>query len=59
MHLHVFFARRDPADNQFYFIDPYGIYSIPSCYPSATTGAISGACARYPITWKGGGPQYP
>src|SRR5262249_9662203 len=23
-HLHIFFARRDPTDNEWYFIDPYG-----------------------------------
>lgn len=59
MHLHIFFAAKDATDNRFYFIDPYGIYSIPSCYPSATTGATGGICARYPIAWKGGTPQYP
>ena len=57
-HLHIFFTVKDPTDNRFYFIDPYGIYSIPSCYPAATTGA-TGTCARYPIAWKGGTPQYP
>jgi hypothetical protein len=58
-HLHIFFAAKDATDNQFYFIDPYGIYSIPNCYPTATTGATGGICARYPIAWKGGAPQYP
>ena len=41
------------------FIDPYGIYGYPSCYPTATTGATGGICARYPSAWKGGAPQYP
>ena len=58
-HLHVFFAVRDPSNNQFYFLDPYGISGIPSCYPTATTGSTGGICARYPIAWKGGTPQYP
>ncbi|MBZ5521778.1 MAG: hypothetical protein LAP21_06015 [Acidobacteriia bacterium] len=30
-HLHIFFTRRDPSNNQFYFIDPYGIYAMPNC----------------------------
>jgi hypothetical protein len=58
-HLHIFFAHRDPSDNEWYFIDPYGIYSSPSCYPSKLTDPITIACARYPIAWKGGKPQYP
>jgi hypothetical protein len=58
-HLHIFFARRDPSNNEWYFIDPYGIYGPPSCYPAELTDSINKACARYPITWKGGKPQYP
>jgi hypothetical protein len=58
-HLHIFFTVRDRSNDRFYFIDPYGIYSIPSCYPSATTGSSGGICARYPIAWKGGTPAYP
>ena len=58
-HLHIFFTRKDPSDNRYYFIDPYGIYGIPSCYPAGTTDQIGGACARYPNAWKGGRPQYP
>jgi hypothetical protein len=58
-HLHIFFTVKDPANSQFYFFDPYGIYAYPSCYPAATTGATGGVCARYPIAWKGGSPQYP
>ena len=58
-HLHLFTTARDASDNRFYFIDPYGIYGIPSCYPSATTGAAGGSCTRYPVAWKGGVPQYP
>jgi murein DD-endopeptidase MepM/ murein hydrolase activator NlpD len=59
-HLHIFFAHRDPADNNWYFIDPYGIYSYPDgCYPSGVTDAGSGPCVRYSVAWKGGHPQYP
>jgi murein DD-endopeptidase MepM/ murein hydrolase activator NlpD len=56
-HLHIFFAHKD-SDGHWYFFDPYGIYSFPSCYPSAVNGTITTACARYPIAWKGGSPQY-
>jgi hypothetical protein len=58
-HLHVFFCRRDLSNNQWYFFDPYGIYALPGCYPAGVTDAITGACARYPIAWKDGRPQYP
>jgi hypothetical protein len=58
-HLHIFFARRDPTNNEWYFFDPYGIYAMPTCYPAGVTDAITGACARYPIVWRDGRPQYP
>lgn len=58
-HLHIFFAHRDPVDNRWYFFDPYGIYSYPSCYPSGVNQSITTACARYPIAWKNGRPNYP
>ena len=58
-HLHIFFARRDPTDNEWYFIDPYGIYGPPSCYPPTFADPINISCARYSIAWKGGNPQYP
>jgi hypothetical protein len=57
-HLHIFFAYRDPVDNRWYFIDPYGIYACGSCYPSTVDGGSSNGCARYPVTWKGGKPGY-
>lgn len=57
-HLHIFFAHRDPVDNKWYFIDPYGIYSYPDFYPAPVDGAINKACARYPISWKTGNPTY-
>ena len=56
-HLHIFFARRDPTDNEWYFIDPYGIYSSGACYPALNT-PIQTPCARYPIAWKAGKAQY-
>ncbi len=49
-HLHLFVARRDPTNNEFYFVDPYGIYAGPACYPS-TAGGKGGTCARYPNIW--------
>ncbi len=58
-HLHLFCAHRDPTDNEWYFVDPYGIYAPPNCYPANLTDPITTACARYPIAWKGGKPQYP
>jgi hypothetical protein len=57
-HLHIFFACRDTTNNEWYFIDPYGIYGPPDCYPANFPDPIGG-CARYPITWLGGKPQYP
>jgi hypothetical protein len=58
-HLHVFFCRRDPTDNEWYFIDPYGIYAPGgSCYPAFNT-PITTSCARYSVAWKGGKAQYP
>ncbi len=57
-HLHIFFARRDPTDNEWYFIDPYGIYSYGACYPVFNT-LITTPCARYPVAWVGGKAQYP
>ena len=59
-HLHIFFCYRDPADNRWYFIDPYGIYAYPNpCYPKGVTAAATGPCVRYSVAWKGGQPQYP
>ncbi|MEI6947588.1 M23 family metallopeptidase [Paraflavisolibacter sp. H34] len=57
-HLHIFYARRDPTDNRWYFFDPYGIYDMPNCYPSGVTDAINTPCARYPNAWRNGVPQY-
>jgi len=58
-HLHIFHCRRDTTNNAWYFIDPYGIYGPPVCYPANITDAINTPCSRYPIAWKGGKPQYP
>lgn len=57
-HLHIFFCRRDPTDNQWYFVDPYGIYASGNCYPGINK-SVATACARYPNLWKGGKAQYP
>ena len=59
-HLHIFFVRRDPTDGNWYFIDPYGVYSYPAAgYPPGVTDAATGSCVRYSVAWKGGHPQYP
>ena len=58
IHLHIFFARRDLTNNKWYFIDPYGIYSLPKCYPSKLTDPIKTPCSRYPIAWKGNRPRF-
>jgi hypothetical protein len=60
-HLHLFTARKDPANGTWYFIDPYGVYSYPDGggYPPAVTGGASAPCRRYSVAWKNGGPQYP
>jgi hypothetical protein len=57
-HLHIFFAHEDDTDNRWYFIDPYGIYSYPDCYPKAVDGASTNSCARYPVSWKNGQPAF-
>lgn len=57
-HLHIFFTRKDPTNNVFYFLDPYGIYGVPSCYPSNIIGSYSSPCVRYPILWQNGYMQY-
>ncbi|KOP24655.1 hypothetical protein AMR41_19960 [Hapalosiphon sp. MRB220] len=57
-HLHIFFCRRDLTNNEWYFIDPYGIYGPPNCYPANVTDPITTPCARYPIAWKGGKPTF-
>jgi murein DD-endopeptidase MepM/ murein hydrolase activator NlpD len=60
-HLHIFFTRKDKTNNEFYFVDPYGIYGVPSCYPNPIVGPYPSSqniCARYPILFKNGYPQY-
>ena len=57
-HLHIFWTRRD-ADGQFYFYDPYGLYSTPDNYAAGVTDATGGPCVRYPVGWNGGKPEYP
>ena len=58
-HLHIFFARRDPLDKKWYLFDPYGIYGHEQCYPTGMTDSLNVPCARYPIAWKNGKPEYP
>ncbi len=57
-HLHIFFTYKDPTDSQWYFFDPYGIYSEPYCYPVGVNEKINGQCSRYPVAWKNGNPDY-
>jgi murein DD-endopeptidase MepM/ murein hydrolase activator NlpD len=58
-HLHIFFAHRDPTDDNWYFFDPYGIYALPDCYPPGITDALDTDCVRYPIAWLNAHPTYP
>jgi hypothetical protein len=58
-HLHIFYARKDATDGNWYFFDPYGIYASPACYPTLTTDPVFTDCARYPVKWMGNQPQYP
>ena len=61
-HLHLFVAHRDPTNDQWYFIDPYGIYGPSECYPTrddAEGASASTPCIRYPVAWLGGLPQLP
>jgi hypothetical protein len=58
-HLHIFWARRDPTNNEWYLFDPYGIYAMPDCYPANVTDTITTSCARYPVAWKNRKPEYP
>ena len=44
-------TRRDPSDNRYYFVDPYGIYAMPPCYPAQMGSTATGTCGRYPNLW--------
>jgi len=50
VHLHVFFARRDASDGAWILFDPWGVYGIPSCYPSGTPKGRS--LQGFPSAWK-------
>jgi hypothetical protein len=50
VHLHVFFARHDPADGAWVLLDPWGVYGPPTCYP---TGFSKGRSLQgFPAAWK-------
>jgi len=50
VHLHVFYARRDPADGAWVLFDPWGVYGVASCYPA---GVSRGKSAQgFPSAWK-------
>ena len=55
----IFFAHRDPTDSNWYFFDPYGIYSTPECYPVGVNDPLTTDCVRYPVAWLSGSPEYP
>ena len=59
IHLHIYFAKRDLSNNNWYLIDPYGIYSQRDCYPDDITDPINTPCSRYQIFWKDGIAKYP
>jgi murein DD-endopeptidase MepM/ murein hydrolase activator NlpD len=59
VHLHIFFAKRDLTNDEWYMIDPYGIYGKKDCYPERPDDPIETPCARHQIHWKDGDPQYP
>jgi hypothetical protein len=59
IHLHIYFAKRDAVDSNWYLIDPYGIYSQRDCYPTDIDDPINTPCARYQIFWKDGIAKYP
>ncbi len=58
-HLHIFSARRDPANDRWYLIDPYGMYAPSGCYPAGLEDPLPAACARYSVAWLGGVPSLP
>lgn len=58
VHLHIFFARRDPIDSNWYFFDPYGIYNQRSCYPGSFNDPIQHRHAGYGIAWRNGKTQF-
>jgi hypothetical protein len=59
IHLHIFFARKDPSDGKWYFFDPYGTYSERSCYPNSFSDPIHHVNAGYGIAWQGNVPHLP
>ena len=50
VHLHVFFARRDPSDGAWVLFDPWGVYGEAACYPagSPTGKSVQG----FASAWK-------
>lgn len=45
-HLHVFVARKT-ADNQWWFVDAYGVYGARECGYPRKTGLISSPCKLF------------
>jgi len=50
-HLHIFFTKQDPSNNEHYFYDPYGVFAYTACYPSEVLGPLT-SCSRYPVAWE-------
>jgi hypothetical protein len=57
VHLHLFTAYKDAA--QWYFTDPWGIYSTPDCYPAKDTDAVNLDCEWFESSFKKGRASYP
>ena len=59
IHVHVFFARKDPSDDKWYFFDPYGIYNQRGCYPNTFADPVHHIHAGYRVAWLNGKPTMP
>lgn len=57
-HLQVFVARRRKNTQNWYLIDPYGIYAERTCYPNRINQLSTLPCS-YAKAWKHGRPQFP
>ena len=58
-HLHIFWVRRDPCEWPLVLFRPVRHLCSPRALPPGITDSVPTGCLRYPVAWKGGGPQYP
>ncbi len=58
-HLHLFTAYKDPSNGQWYFTDPWGVYSTPDCYPAKDTDAVNLECEWFMSSFKKGRAEHP